>query len=161
MVSGGKLGRMDVQEMGRRLRAAFTEVPDPRSRHGQRHPLAAVLAQATAAMLEGANSLAAIHQWGREQSPSVVRALGYTRERTPSIGTLHAVFARLDAAAVDAALCRWACGLVGPDDRAIAIDGKAVRGTFGEDRPGLLLIAASTHAAGLVLAQAGGAARPA
>jgi len=112
-------------------------------------------------MLEGANSLAAIHQWGREQSPSVVRALGYTRERTPSIGTLHAVFARLDAAAVDAALCRWACGLVGPDDRAIAIDGKAVRGTFGEDRPGLLLIAASTHAAGLVLAQAGGAARPA
>ena len=158
MRGSGKLRGMDTQEMGRPLREVFATVPDPRSRHGQRHPVAAMLAQATAAMLEGANSLAAIHHWGRAQPAAVVRALGYTRERTPSLGTLHTVFARLDAAAVEAALGRWAQQSLGRADRAIAIDGKAVRGTFGADRPGLLLIAAYTHEAGLGLAQAGGAA---
>src|SRR4029453_1619137 len=41
----------------------LAQVPDPRDRRGLRHPLAGVLALATAAGLTGARSLAAIPDW--------------------------------------------------------------------------------------------------
>jgi DDE_Tnp_1-associated len=149
---------MDTQEMGRSLREAYRWVPDPRSTQGRRHPLPAILALATAAMLEGAQSLAAIHQWGRMQSPAVIRALGFTREQTPSISTLHAVLARLDAAVLEEVLAVWVQTAVGEEVEAIAVDGKALRGSHGRSPTGVTvdLVAAYAHGAGQVLAQAGG-----
>ncbi len=64
-------------------------VPDPRSAHGRRHPLGAILGLAVCAMLCGARSLYAISQWGRDQGEEVSEALGFTRQRTPCVSTLH------------------------------------------------------------------------
>ena len=80
---------MEREEVGRGLLAAFAAVPDPRSPHGRRHPLPAVLALAAAAMLSGARSLYAIAEWGRLQDAATVRALGFTRVQTPCVATLH------------------------------------------------------------------------
>jgi len=44
---------------------AFAKVPDPREKRGRRHPLPAMLALSTVAMLSGAKSLYAIAQRGR------------------------------------------------------------------------------------------------
>src|SRR5215217_3704456 len=104
---GAMLGRMDTAALGRSLYEAFGRIPEPRSARGRRHPLPAVLTLATVAMLSGARSLYAIAQWGRLQPPEVVHALGFTRERTPSVATLHYVTKRLDAAAVEAVLAEW------------------------------------------------------
>jgi hypothetical protein len=142
--------------MGRRLRETFARVPDPRDSQGRRHPLPAILTLATAAMLSGARSLYAIAQWGRLQSPATVRALGFTRDKTPTVSTLHEVFRALDAAAFEAALRDWAQGEFGERREAIAIDGKGLRGIHGEELPGVRLIAAYADKAGLVLAQSGG-----
>ncbi len=142
--------------MGTGLLAAFATVPDPRSAHGRRHPLPALLALATVAMLSGARSLYAIAQWGRLQLPEVVAALGFTRGQTPAVSTLHLVFRSLDAAAFEAALTTWACGNLGDRAEAIAIDGKGLRGIHGEERAGVRLVAAYSDGAGLVLAQSGG-----
>jgi DDE_Tnp_1-associated len=150
---------MDRDAMGRSLLAAFATVPDPRSPRGRRHPLPAVLALATAAMLCGARSLYAIAQWGRLQPPAVVRVLGFARERTPAVSTLHEVFSQLDGAAFERALATWAQGYFGDRREAIAIDGKALRGIHGEALPGVDLVAAYATEAGLVLAQSGGPAR--
>ncbi len=147
---------MKTKELGQSLLEAFARVPDPRGRRGRRHPVAAMLALATAAMLSGARSLAAITEWGRLQSPEAVRALGFTRDRTPAIATLHDLFRRLDADAVEAAVRAWAQASLGPGDGVIALDGKALRGTYGEGTPGLMVLAAYTHEAGRVLAQTGG-----
>jgi hypothetical protein len=146
---------MDQETIGRGLLEAFARVPDPRRRRGRRHPLPAILALSAAAMLSGARSLYAIWQWGRLQPPEVVRALGFTRERTPSVATLHLVFKALDAAAFEAALAGWARANLG-DARRIALDGKALRGIHGEELPGVRLVAAYADEAGLVLAQSGG-----
>ena len=146
---------MNDDEMGPQLLAAFATVPDPRSRHGRRHPLPAILALATAAMLSGARSLYAIAQWGRLQPPSVVAALGCTRERTPTVSTLHLVFRDLDAGAFETALSQWARANLGQED-VIAIDGKGLRGIHGEELPGVRLVAAYSDGAGRVLAQSGG-----
>jgi hypothetical protein len=57
---------MKTEELGPSLLRALAELPDPRSRHGRRHPLPAILALSTVALLAGARSLYAIAQWGRE-----------------------------------------------------------------------------------------------
>jgi len=147
---------MKITEAGPSLIQAFAQVPDPRQPSGRRHPLPAILTLATAAMLCGARSLYAIAQWGRLQEPAVVRALGFTRERTPTVSTLHLVFKALDVAAFETALGAWAQAQLGPRDRTIAIDGKALRGSHGEHLPGVDLVAAYADTAGLVLAQTGG-----
>src|SRR5919198_6227275 len=98
---------MDEQAVGRSLLTAVAAVPDPRKPRGRRHPLPALLALSAAAMLSGARSLYAIAQWGRLQPPETVRALGFTRDRTPSVSTLHEVFRALDVRAFEAALAAW------------------------------------------------------
>jgi hypothetical protein len=147
---------MDEQTIGRSLLAAFAEVPDPRKLRGRRHPLPALLALSTAAMLSGARSLYAIAQWGRLQPPAVVEALGFTRAQTPCVATLHRAFKALDARVFEAALARWAQGQLGDGWETVALDGKALRGIHGAELPGVRLVAAYCDRAGLVLAQAGG-----
>jgi hypothetical protein len=147
---------MDATAVGRELVAALATVPDPRSAQGRRHPLPAVLALATAARLAGARSLYAIARWGRCRPPAVLTALGFTHAPAPAVSTLHLVFKQVDAAAVEAALAAWAQGALGGAAAAVAVDGKALRGTYREATPGLEVIAAYAAEAGLVLAQSGG-----
>ena len=147
---------MKTEEIGASLLQALAQVPDPRAARGRRHPLAAILALAVAAMLADARSLYAIAQWGRLQSAETVRALGFTRAKTPTVSTLHEVFKALDVGAFEAALARWAQVVLAPTSRAIALDGKALRGIHGEELPGVRLVAAYDVETGLVLVQQGG-----
>lgn len=138
------------------LLQAFTTVPDPRRKQGTRHSVAAILTLSTAAMLCGARSLYAIYQWGRLQDPVVVQSLGFSREKTPSVSTLHRLFVRLDVDSFESALRAWAQSNLGGGEEAIAIDGKGLRGIHGEELPGVRLVAGYAPRSGLVLAQKGG-----
>jgi hypothetical protein len=104
----------------------------------------------------GARRLSPIALGGRLPPPAAVEALGFTRERTPCVATLHLAFKALDAAAFEAALARWAQGQLGDRWEAVALDGKGLRGIHGDEVPGVRLVAAYCDRAGLVLAQAGG-----
>ena len=128
-------------------------VPDPRSVHGRRHPLGAILGLAVCAMLCGARSLYAISQWGRDQGQEVSEALGFTRQRTPCVSTLHQVFSRLDREAFEHELGRWLQERGLSEGEAVAIDGKALRGIHGDQLPGVHLVAAYAHQAGIVVGQ--------
>ncbi len=107
-------------------------------------------------MLCGARSLYAIAQWGREQPPEVVQALGFVRQQTPGVATLHRVFKALDVDVFERALAHWAQTALGRRGEAIALDGKALRGIHGEELPGVRLVAAYAIQTGLVLGQRGG-----
>lgn len=144
------------EALGLSLMEAFAKVPDPREARGRRHPLPAMLALSTAAMLSGAKSLYAIAQWGRLQQPEVVRDLGFTREQTPCVATLHLLFKDLDIAYFEEALGDWAQRNLGDRGKEIAIDGKGLRGIHGEEIPGVRLVAAYADEVGLVLTQKGG-----
>jgi hypothetical protein len=147
---------MQTEELGPSLLQALAAVPDPRSRHGRRHPLPAIVALATVAMLCGARSLYAIAQWGREQPEAVVRTLGFARQQTPGVATLHRVFKALDVDVFETVLAHWAQAALGDRGEAIALDGKALRGIHGEQVPGVRLVAAYDVQTGLVLAHKGG-----
>jgi len=139
------------------LAAFLAEVPDPRSRHGRRHPLVAMLAHACCAVLCGCRGIAPIAQWGRDQPIELMHRLGY-RRRPPSFGAFQALFARLDAGAFEAAVAGWVAHLLGPRAgaplRAVALDGKSARGSRTADAPAVHLLAALDQATGCVLAQA-------
>ena len=120
------------------LLSFLADIPDPRSRHGRRHPLVAMLTHACCATLCGCRGYAAIVQWGRDQPIEFMHRLGY-RRRPASFGAFQALFARLPADAREAALARWADHLLGPRagqaPRPVAIDGKVSRGSGTADSP--------------------------
>lgn len=144
--AGERIGGLTLLEVMCRL-------PDPRSGHGRRHPLGAILGLAICAMLCGSRSLYAISQWGRDQGLEVSGALGFTRELTPCVSTLHQVFSRLDREAFELLLEQWLGERGLKAGEALAIDGKRLRGIHGEQLPGVHLVAAYAHQSGIVLGQ--------
>jgi hypothetical protein len=136
------------------LLEVLAEIPDPRSRHGRRHPLSAVLSLAVVAMLAGAKSYQAIAQFGREKGFALAHLLGFTRGKTPTKSTFSVLFRVLDVQAFEQALSRWiASHLPEGQDKLISLDGKTARGSRDGDVPGHHLVAAYCAEAQAVLAQ--------
>jgi hypothetical protein len=110
-------------------------------------------------MLAGCDSLLAIAEWGRDPHAGapLAQRLGFTRERTPCVATLHRVFRRLDVAAFERAVGAWAAAVAAalPEQaaQAIAIDGKTLRGSRQPTVPAVQVLSALGHEVGLVLAQ--------
>jgi hypothetical protein len=143
----------------RPLIEVLAEVEDPRHPRGKRHPLAAILALSVAATLCGAQSYGAIAEWGRSHGAWLARALGFTREKTPCVGTLHYLFQRLDRQALERALSAWAetvlAALPPPQGslEALAIDGKTLRGSKQQGALDVHLVSVLSHRLGLTLYQ--------
>jgi hypothetical protein len=136
------------------LLTVLSEVPDPRSRHGRRHPLSAILSLAVVAMLSGAKSYEAIAQFGRDKGFALAHALGFTRGKTPTKSTFSVLFRMLDVQAFEQALSRWIASRLpeGPE-KPIALDGKTARGSRDGNVSGQHLVAAYCGQAQAVLAQ--------
>lgn len=143
----------------RPLIEVLREVPDTRRPQGRRHPLDAVLALGCAAMLCGYRSYSAIAEWGRNYDRDLVRALGFTHTPTPCAATLFHVFRRLDRADLEARLGTWAEAVLRATPapasslEAVAVDGKALRGSQKQGAPGAHLLSAVSHRLGLTLGQ--------
>ncbi len=140
----------------RPLIEVLAEVPDPRSRRGRRYPLSALLGLACAALLCGHRSYSAMAEWARNYDPELLRALGFTRAMAPCAATLFLVFRALDRDAFERVLGRWATEVLAdraPAD-ALALDGKALRGSRKQGAPGAHLLSVVSQALGLTVAQA-------
>jgi predicted transposase YbfD/YdcC len=152
------------------LRACLEEVPDPRDRRGVRHTLSSLLLAAGAAVLAGARSFAAIGEWIADAPPQVLGPLGIRRDplagrfEPPDEATIRRLLERVDAAALDAAVGSWLAARLQAASRtkrgrahrrAVAVDGKTVRGTrhASPGGPAVHLLAAADQQAGAVLAQ--------
>jgi predicted transposase YbfD/YdcC len=150
----------------------LARVPDPRDPRGIRHPLTSVLLAAVAAVLAGARSFTAIGEWVADAPPQVLACLGVRRDpltrrfEPPDEATIRRVLESVDAAALDTAVGSWLAARLKAADqgqstgrrrrRAVAVDGKAVRGTrhASSDGQAVHLLAAIDQQASAVLAQA-------
>ena len=104
-------------------------------------------------MMCGARSLYAISQWGRDHGPEMSRSLGFSRDQTPSVATLHRVFSRLDRDEFERILGEWMSQNGLDESEAIAVDGKSLGGIHGEQVPGVHLVSAFSHHSGVVVGQ--------
>lgn len=132
---------------------AFGEVPDPRQASGRRYPLQAILTLTSVAMLSGSRSLYAIAQFGRDYGPEFARMMGFPKGQTPCCTALHYLFLELDPPAFERAIQKWLRTQQKAGWRAVAVDGKTLRGTQGDQVPGVHLLAAYAHEARAVLGQ--------
>jgi hypothetical protein len=176
------LGRLEAgQQCGPgRLLGMLGQVGDLRDARGVRHSMASILAMAVAAVACGERSVAAIAQWARlaEGDQELLAALGARRHPVtgrycaPHADTFDRAFAAVDARSLDDVSGAWmleqlsaaghgpppdfSCShpVAGPPMRpGFAVDGKAVRGTIGEDGEMVHLLSAFAHQAVVTLAQ--------
>jgi hypothetical protein len=115
---------------------------------------------AAAAVLGGARSMTAIAEWAADAPQPVRAALGARRDRpdhcnVSSETTIRRTLGRLDADALAATISAW---LANRDDqtrhrRAIAVDGKTLRGATDAYGRRVHLLAAMDHTTRAVLAQ--------
>src|SRR5438067_9055575 len=122
-----------ISQPTRPLIEVLAEIADPRQARGKRHPLVAILALVCVATLCGYRSYGAMAEWGRHYGVEMLAALGFTRSTPPSAATLCRVLRGLDGAAFDAAIGRWAEGVLASvptaEPAAVALDGKTLRGS--------------------------------
>src|SRR3954452_1155616 len=85
----------------------LSTVPDPRSAHGRRHALPAMLAAACCAILCGARGFKPIAQWLHDQDIALVHAPGFTRT-PPKWGAFRKLLVALDPVPFEGALALWA-----------------------------------------------------
>lgn len=135
-------------------------VPDPRSAHGRRHSLKAMLAAVCCAVLCGARGFKPIAQWVHDQDIEWAHALGFTRT-PPRWGAFRKLLMALDPAAFEAAVAAWADAVAGGLAPAapggaldpLALDGKALRGTIGRHQGAVHLLSVMAQRHGLTLRQ--------
>ncbi|MCX5208490.1 ISAs1 family transposase [Kitasatospora sp. NBC_00240] len=142
---------------------ASPKSPTRATPRGVRHALVHVLALAAAAVLAGATSLLAISEWAADAPRDVLLALGarhdplITRHKVPGEATIRRVLVRIDADALDRAVGGWLTDRQPNTQatalRAIAVDGKSLRGAARAHGRKIHLLAALDHTAGNVLAQ--------
>jgi predicted transposase YbfD/YdcC len=127
-----------------------------------------VLAVAVAAVLAGARSLAAIGEWASDAPGQVLAAFGVRRDpwtgvwRPPGEATVRRVLARVDPDALDGVVGAWLADQRSPPGagapgrsprRAVAVDGKTLRGSGHHPNPQVHLLAVMEHTSRAVLAQ--------
>ncbi|HEY8987044.1 MAG TPA: ISAs1 family transposase [Streptomyces sp.] len=126
--------------------------------------MVAVLALTACAVLAGATSLLAVGEWIADAPPHVLEQVGVRvdplapQRCLPAETTVRRLLTRIDGDALDQSVARWLAdrrpkrtGAAGP--RALAVDGKSLRGAAQASGRRIHLLAAMEHSSGLVLAQ--------
>src|SRR3954452_15601408 len=108
----------------------FQDLQDPRVERARKHPLINIVFIAVCGVLSGANSFAAIAEFGCDRRSWFARYLDLTNG-IPSDDTFARVLARLDPAAFEKCLLGWIQAVQDlSGHRLIAIDGKTLRGSY-------------------------------
>ena len=108
----------------------FQDLTDPRVERTRKHPLINIVFIAVCGVLSGANSFAAIEEFGLDRRTGFARFLDLTNG-IPSDDTFARVLARIDPGAFEKCLLSWMQAVQEiTDHRLIAIDGKTLRGSY-------------------------------
>lgn len=146
-----------VAETAVGLPAVLAGLPDPRACRGVRHRLTAVVTAAVCAVVAGYRSYAAIAEWVADAPASTVLALGIDPDRRPSEAMIRRLLQALNPDRLSAAVGGWLAArttvqTAAAGRRAIAVDGKALRGSRTTTEPARHVLAACDQATGIVLA---------
>jgi hypothetical protein len=130
---------------------ALRGITDPRKPQGVRHPFESVLALAVMAALSGMRAYEAIAEWAKDVPKEVLKRLRCWCHQAPSEPTFRRVLSSVDASEVDKKVYEW-LGKQGVF-KAVALDGKTLRGSRDGEEEAWHLLSAVTHEGAVVVAQ--------
>jgi predicted transposase YbfD/YdcC len=124
------------------LYETLCKIPDHRTAKGKRFPLPAVIAISLAAILSGANTMAAISRWGRRLSPKALCALGVPEKhrKAPCRASYHYIFRDISLPHLGVAFGYLVEEVDGKEPVHIAVDGKRLRGSRRGEEPGVHIL---------------------
>src|SRR3989440_3501383 len=135
-----------AQELSAALPAVWAQFPDPRARRGIRHELAVVVTAAVCAVVAGYRSYTAIGEWVADLPSQTAVVLGIDADRRPSEAMIRRLLQGIDPDLLAAAIGTWlATRIPAPapgSRRAIAVDGKTLRGSRTHDTTARHVLAA-------------------
>ncbi len=141
------------------LLAALNSVPDPRKKRGVRHRFGAILFISICAVVSGAKSFAAIAEWAADTANGKLAEMGIN---APDASTIRRALSAFSGNEFDTTIGSWLAGRLAAARaastgqkrrRAIAVDGKALRGSRNGDERAKMLMAALDHDSGVTLGQ--------
>jgi len=138
--------------------AIFEAVPDFRRAQGKRHPLVAVLAIVTLALINQQNSLRQIAAWAQGLSGDARQRLPLRHNRVPSEATIRRVLHRLDVDALVQAIQEWVEEVLAAfypttEWQGLSLDAKTARGSRDDEEnvPALRVLEALVQELGVFL----------
>jgi len=146
------VNRLPLEQEGG-LMQLLASIADPRKRRGVRHSVATVAAISICAALSGARSFCAIAEWTESLSIEALRRMGSKRPKPPSEPTIRRVLQSIDAEKFDAQLGEWIIDHIPLAGKAIAVDGKTLRGAHDAGQRPPQLISAILHQEAVVIGQ--------
>jgi len=138
------------------LLSLLAQIPDPRGRHGRRHPLAAMLAAIVCGLLTGARGYKAIAEWTRDQRPNVWHWLGFHR-KPPCANSFRNLLLKMPPETLESVVRQWMQTILDeplPDEvRGTSLDGKTLCNTLTAHESNVHLLSLLDHALRGVLSQ--------
>jgi predicted transposase YbfD/YdcC len=135
------------------LMEEIRRIKDPRKARGIRHSLGIVLGIAVCAVLCGARSYRAIGDWAGALTKEMLKRFGGDRSKPPSEPTIRRLLQAVDAEEFDARIGQWVLNQQLLTGKAIAMDGKTLRGSRDGEQSPVHLLSAVVHKEGIVIAQ--------
>ena len=141
------------------LLEVLESVPDPRKKRGVRHRFSVILFVSVCVVVSGARSFAAIAGWAADAVDDTLRGLGIG---APNASTIRRALSAFTGDGFDTAIGAWLSGRVKAActrasgrrrRRAIAVDGKALRGSRDGEQRARMVMACLDHDSGIVLDQ--------
>ena len=128
---------------------ALQHLPDPRDKRGKRHELAFVLCGVILAIMAGRARVSAMHRFLGNRLAWLCETTHASVERGISRAQLPRLLARVDWEALNALIVtHFGVSVEAATGEWVAVDGKALRGSPGEQ-----VLLARTHQSGRILAQ--------
>jgi|ERR1035437_435679 hypothetical protein len=132
------------------------KLPDCRLPQGIRHRYASILTIAFAGILSGACSYLEIGEWAQSLTVAQLKKLGVRRQGykylAPSESTLRRTLQRTNPKQLDQILGAWVSANLPEKYKALACDGKWLKGSNSKGRT-IKLMAALTHDSAVVVSQ--------
>jgi predicted transposase YbfD/YdcC len=131
----GVVGPVDAASAPSLLQV-LEQVPDPRAKRGVRHRFSAILFISVCAILTGAKSFAAIAEWAADRVEDTLAGVGIAT--APDASTIRRALTAFTGDGFDTAIGAWLAERVAAtrtgtrrrgERTAIAVDGKALRGS--------------------------------
>lgn len=147
--------QLDLQTFRDNLEESLAGVEDPRVKDNQAYPFSSLMGIILCAVISGANSIAAIHDYAVSKKEWLSLWLDLP-EAVPAYTVFWWLLVTLDPAQTERLFRRWIDTLTPSDlKEIIAIDGKRVRGASRKNTPESLLhmVSAWSSARGFILGQ--------